>query len=109
GLVPPRRRPGRVPAAHGAAAFPPSARADMRLALALLLRGLTVRLLALGSRQVAPVLGFALVFRRTGFLERDGNGLAAALDLAAVSAGAALELAVLELVHDATGGLALSG
>src|SRR5262245_4301307 len=108
GLAPALCRPGRVLAAHGRAAFAPAARADMGLALALLLIGLAARLLALGFREVALVLGLALVFRRAGFLERDGDGLLPAFDLAALPFRTALELAMRELVHDAAQRLALA-
>src|SRR4029450_9945648 len=68
---PSRRRPGRVLAAHGAAAFPPPARAHMRLAFALLLRRLAAGFLAFRFREIALVLLFAFIFRCAGFLERD--------------------------------------
>jgi hypothetical protein len=41
-------------------------------------------------------------------MERDGDGLAAALDSAALASAAALKLAMLVLVHDATYRLPLS-
>src|SRR5262249_25619684 len=102
-------RPGRIASAHRPAAFAPSARPDMRLALALLLGGLAARFLALGPGQMPLVLAFAVVFRRARLAERDGDGLPAALHLATLAAAAALELAVLELVHHTAGGLSLTG
>src|SRR5690349_20531104 len=109
GPAPTRGQGGRIAPAHGGAAFAPSARADMGPALALLLVGFAAGLLALGLGEVAGVLALARIFRRARFLERDGNGLAAALDAPAPATAAPLELAMLELVHDAAGGLALSG
>src|SRR5439155_25173369 len=94
---------GRLPgvlSAHGAAAFAASARADVRLALTFLLSGFAARLLVFGLGEIASVLALAFIFRCTGFLERDGDGLAAALDLAGLAAGPALQFAMLELVHD---------
>src|SRR5262245_288441 len=89
-LAAPRRRSPRGASAHGGAAFAPAARPDTRLAFTLLLVGLAARLLALGPRQIAPVLALALVFRRAGLLERDRDGLAAASHLAALAAPSAL-------------------
>jgi hypothetical protein len=65
-------------------------------------------LLALGARKVSPVFATALVFRGTGFFERDGDRLLPTLHFAALPARTAFELAVLELMHDAARGLALS-
>src|SRR6185436_5778065 len=96
-----------VLAARGTGRFAAAAGADVALAFALLLRGTAGRFLVLGPGEIAPVLLRALVLRLAGFLERDRDRLLAALDLAALSTGPALQLAVLELVHDAAGGLAL--
>src|SRR5262249_3430657 len=103
-----RRALRRVAATHGAAALAFAARADVGLALALLLACLAFRFLALRSGKVAPVLGLAVVFRGAGFAEGDGNCLPAAFHLAASAAATALQLPVLELVHDAASGLALA-
>src|SRR5262245_13729963 len=79
----------------------------MRPAFPLLLAGLATRFLALRAREVAAIVALALIFRVSRLLQRDGDRLLAAPDLAALSARPALQLAVLELVHDASGGLAL--
>src|SRR5581483_8394318 len=94
-----------VPPAHRAAAFALAARADMRPAFLLLLGGLAMRFLALVAGRVLPVFARAVVFRIAGFLQRDRDGLPAALHLAAA---AALQLAMLEFVHDAARGLTLA-
>src|SRR5262249_11069704 len=103
------RQAGGILAARGAAAFALAARTDVRLAFAPLLAGLAARFLAFVFPEIASVLALALVFRRAGFPERDGDRLAAAPDLAAAPPSSALELAVLELVHHAARGPALSG
>src|SRR5262249_58670773 len=72
-----------------------------------ILTGPASSLFALAPREAPPVLA-PRRFRRTRLAERDGNGLTAALNLAAATAAAALELAMLELVRDAPGGLPLS-
>ena len=69
----------------------------MRFALALLLVRLAARFLAFGFGKIAFVFPFAFVLRGAGFFQRYGNGLAAALDLAALAAASAFEFAVLEL------------
>jgi hypothetical protein len=104
-----RRRPCRILSAHSRAAFSPSARTDVRLALALLLIRITVSFLALGFCEIALVIPFAFVFRSTGLLKRDGNGLTPTFDLAGLSPWTTLQLAMFELMHDATHGLSLSG
>src|SRR6516162_3334871 len=107
--APARRDLPRVPAAHGPTAFPAAARPHMRSAFPLLLVGRPMRLLARGARAIAPVLTRAGVFRCARLLERDRNRLPPVLDLAGSPGAAALELAVLELVHHAPHGLALPG
>ena len=72
----------------------------MRLAFTLLLGGAAGRFLAFRPVKVAAISSFAFIFGAAGFFERDGNCLAPVLHLAASSAGAALEFAVLEFVHD---------
>src|SRR5438552_15708698 len=65
---------GRLPgilSAHGAAAFPASACADVRLALAFLLSGFAARLLVFGLGEIASVLALTFIFRCAGFLQRD--------------------------------------
>ena len=69
----------------GASSFASSA--NVRLALALLLAGLSARLLALAPGRVALVLRLALVFRGTRLVHRNGNSLLAAFHLAAFAAG----------------------
>src|ERR1700758_2200796 len=81
----------------------------MALAFALLLVGPARRFLALAARQVALVLALAFVLGSAGLLERDGDRLAAALDLAALARAAALQLAVCEFVHNPARRLALAG
>ena len=49
-------------------AFALAASADMRLALALLLRRTTCRLFVLGAAKIAPVAPLAFVFGAAGFL-----------------------------------------
>src|SRR3954469_24613483 len=73
--------------------------AQRALPFFLLHRGLAGALLLLRARQVALVLRLGLVFRGAGFRQRDGNRLAAAAHL--LLAAAALQLAMLVLVHDA--------
>jgi hypothetical protein len=80
----------------------------MRFAFPLLLSGLAARFLALGARQVPPVLRFAFVFGSAGLLERNCDCLLAAFHLAALSAGTAFQLAVGEFMHDAAGRLPLT-
>jgi hypothetical protein len=86
--------PGVGLAAHRAAAFAP----------------IFTRLIALGHGlcEISLVCPAALILRSTRLLERDGDRLAAALDLAALPGSPASEPAVLELVHDLTGGLSLA-
>jgi hypothetical protein len=96
GLASVRGELSRIAAAHGGAALAPAARAHVRCAL------------ALGPRAAAPVLALACVFRCAGFMQRNRNGLPAAPDLAGPAAGAAFELAVLELVHHAAQRFSLS-
>ena len=80
-----------------------AASADMRLALALLLRRTTCRLFVLGAAKIAPVAPLAFVFGAAGFLQGYRDRLATTLDLAAFSAAAALEFAVLEFMHHSAG------
>jgi hypothetical protein len=87
----------------------PSARTHVRLTLAFLLRRITASFLALGFCEIALILAFAFVFRGTGLLKRDGNGLTATSDLAGLSPWTSLQLAMFELMHDATHGPSLSG
>jgi fatty acid desaturase len=70
---------------------------------------MTLRFLALGFCKIALILAFAFVFRGTSLLERDGNGLRSTFDLAGLSCWTTLQLAMFELMHDATHGLSLSG
>jgi hypothetical protein len=70
---------------------------------------MTVRFLALGFCKIALILAFAFVFRGTSLLERDGNGLTSTFDFAGLSCWTTLQLAMFELMHDATHGLSLSG
>ena len=86
------------PRAHSAAAFAAPAGAHMRFTLALLLVRLAARFLAFGFGEISFVFPFTLVLGGAGFFQRNGDGLAAALDLAALAAGSAFEFAVLELV-----------
>src|SRR5689334_6940716 len=99
---------GAPKSANLSARFPTPASADMRLAFALLLAGLSSRLFALVLGEASLVLLLACVFRRCGLAQRDGNRLTAALDLAAAPSGTALEFAMLEFVHDAASGLPLT-
>src|SRR5207245_3059474 len=103
-----RRRLAGIAAAHRARALALSRGADAGLAFALLLRGAAARFLGLGAPQVAAVAPLAPVLRGAGFVERDRNRLAAALDLASLAAAAALELAVLEFMHHPAGDALLS-
>jgi hypothetical protein len=77
--------------------------ADAGLAFALLLAGLAFGFLFLGAVQVALVATLAFVLGIAGFLQGDRDRLLAALDRAALAARTAFQLAVLELVHHATG------
>src|SRR6516162_4902499 len=103
-----RRGLAGILAAHRPARLAPAARADPPLALGLLLVGLALGFLALAALQVAPVLVGAFILGSAGLLERDGDRLAAALDLAALARAAALELAMGIFVHDAAHCLALA-
>jgi hypothetical protein len=76
--------------------------------LAFLLVVLASRFLSLGLRPVALDLALAFIFRRAGFFQRNGDRLAAALDLAAFAAAPALQLAMLVFMHDAAGGFSLT-
>src|SRR5258707_8631452 len=91
-----------VLAAHRGRTLALAARADMRFSLFLLLIGLALCLLALGFGEAAPSRGSAVVFRRSRFTHGDGDGLLAALDLAALAARSAFELAMFEFMHDAS-------
>src|SRR5215472_527250 len=99
----------RVAPAHRLRALALARGADMRSAFALLLGGTSSRFLALGAPQVAAVTAGAVVFRGPGFPQGDGNGLPAALDLAAPATAPTLQLAVLELMHDPAADPFLSG
>lgn len=92
-----------IPPGHGRRTFSPAMRADVRPAFALLLCGASGRFLLFGAAQVALVAPSAFIFGTAGFLERDRDGLAAALDLARFAARTALEFAMAELVHDPAG------
>src|SRR5215216_2430790 len=70
-------------------------------------RGLAFAFLALGAPQIAFVLPLALVFRRACLVQRDRDRLPRVLYLSWATARAALEFAVLELVHHAFDGLLL--
>ena len=59
--------------------------------------------------KIALVAAIALIFGRAGFFEGDRDGLATALHGTALSAAAALEFAVLELMHDPAGDPFLTG
>jgi hypothetical protein len=72
-------------------------------ALAFLLARASLGLLLFGTTEIAAIARFALVSGGTGFLKRDGDRLAPALDLAAFAVPAALEFSVLELMHDPAG------
>ena len=78
-------------------------RADVGLALTFLLSCSSLSLLLFRATKIAPVAGAALVSGRAGLLECDSDRLAPTLYLAAFTVTAALELAVLELVHDPAG------
>jgi len=80
----------------------------MRFAFTLLLVRLAARLFAFDFDKISFVLPFALVLGGAGLFQRYGDGLTAALDLAALAAGSAFEFAVLELVHDAASRLSLT-
>src|SRR6185437_10014937 len=99
---------GRVLTAHGGRALAPAARADMRLAFRFLLSGLAFGLLLLAARVVALLLLGAVIFRGARLMQRDGDRLFAAFDLAAFAAGPALQFAMLEFMHDAAFGLSLA-
>src|SRR5262245_16903909 len=101
-----RATPG-ILAAHAAAALAATARPDVRFPFLLLLRGFATCFFSFRLCKGALVFGLALVFRRTGFAQGDCDGLTAARHLAASPARPALELAVLELMHDTTRRLAL--
>src|SRR5436305_539787 len=103
-----RRLVRRVLSTHRAAALASSARADVRLALTLLLRGLATGFLGFGASEVLLVFGLALVLGSARFLERDRNRLTPALHLAAPSFRTAFQLGMLEFVHDSSGRLSLS-
>jgi SOS response associated peptidase (SRAP) len=92
--------PNPVTAGHRASALALPVRSDMRLSFTFLLSGSTLGLLFFGSAEIAAIAGSALVPGCAALLERDGNGLASALHLAAFAVAAALEFAVLELMHD---------
>src|SRR5882757_5271829 len=81
----------------------------MALALAFLLIGPSRCLLALAACEVSLVLATALIFGGAGLIERDGDRLAAALDLAALAGAAAFQFAVRIFVHDPSHRLALGG
>ena len=76
---------------------------------AFLLICLAARFLAFSFSEISFVFPFAFVLGGTGLVQRNGDGLAAAPDLAALAAASAFELAVLEFAHNATGGLSLTG
>src|SRR4029077_16054495 len=86
-----------------------AARPHMRFALAFLLVGLAARFLAFGFAEISFVFPFAFVLGGTRLFQRNGDGLTAALVLASLAAASAFEFAVLELVHNATGGFSLTG
>src|SRR5690349_14249160 len=88
-----------VASAHRFRAFPFTGCADMRSALALLLRGPALGFLLLGAAKVAAIALRAVVLRGACFPQRDIDRLPAAPDLARLAATAALQFAVLELVH----------
>ena len=75
----------------------------MRFSFAFLLAGAAARFLAFGAPQIAAIAALAFILGGASFLQRNGNGLPPALDLAAFAAATALELAVLELVHHPAG------
>src|SRR6185312_11606112 len=81
-----------------------AARRSARAALLLVARGLAATLLRLGAAQIPLVLRLALVFRGARLVEGDRDRLSGVLHLAA----ARLELAMLELVHDASDRLLLT-
>ena len=105
-LTAPRGLGGVLPA-HRRRALAPAAGTDMRPALGFLLRGLAARFLALGPGAAAPVRSVAVVFRAAGLMQGDGDGLAPALDLAALAARRALELAMSVFMHHTAQRLAL--
>src|SRR6266436_2466303 len=92
---------GGVLAAHRAAALAAALRADAGLAFLFLLVGLAPGFLALRFGKTALLLRLGVVFRGSGLVQRDGDGLLAALHLAALAPATALQLAMLELMHDA--------
>src|ERR1051326_4433748 len=92
-----------IVAAHGLRALALAMRADMRLALALLLGGAAFGFLGFGPPQVAAVFPGAVVFGGASFLEGDCDRLPAVLDLACLAATAAVQCAMLELMHHPAG------
>src|SRR5690242_11451789 len=77
------------------------------LALGLLHGGFAPTLLGLGALQAAFLLALALVPGCARLRQGDGDGLPGAVDLAGLAAGAALQLAVLVLVHHTVDGVPL--
>jgi hypothetical protein len=78
------------------------------LSFPFLLVSIYVCFLPRGLRKVFLVRLGTLILGGTGLLEGDGDRLAAAPYLAAPPGWSALEFAMLELVHDAAGGLPLT-
>jgi len=109
----PRARDGRFPSArrsfagvstcHRAGTLTLPVRADVGLALTFLLSCSSLSLLLFRATKIAPVARVALVPGGAGFLAWGASRLAPTLHLAALPVTAALELAVLELVHDPAG------
>jgi hypothetical protein len=95
-------------AALGRGAFPRTFRANMGFAFPFLLRRAPFGFLALSLGAIAAVLARAIVFGGAGFAQRNGDGLLAAFDFAALAGRTGLEFAMFEFMHHATFGAALT-